>query len=123
EGKKLSGEAFSPGSRPRFIYVLRKTPVAWQDKNWDAGGRIGRCFTAFRSASVNGINALDFNCVLRFRTSGLICSFERDAIFKGSTAATAEGSPSLSTGRTGSFHCGARALERGRRSIALSCIY
>jgi hypothetical protein len=32
EGKKLSGEAPSPGSRPQFLEVLPETPPAWQDK-------------------------------------------------------------------------------------------
>src|SRR5437867_593555 len=32
-GKKLSGEALSPGSRPRFLEVLPKISPAWQEQN------------------------------------------------------------------------------------------
>src|SRR5262249_53123731 len=32
EGKKLSGEALSPGFRPRFLYFLPQISRAWQDK-------------------------------------------------------------------------------------------
>jgi len=35
EGKKLSGEAPSPGSRPWFLYLLPKISPAWQYKNCD----------------------------------------------------------------------------------------
>src|SRR5262249_39690964 len=32
EGKKLSGEAPSPGSRPRFLHVLSKISPPWQER-------------------------------------------------------------------------------------------
>jgi hypothetical protein len=50
-GKKLSGEALSPGSRPRLIALLKSLP-AWQEQNHtrvairSACGRGKKCFSS-----------------------------------------------------------------------------